>query len=57
MSFFWKGKDINTLQLSREEALEVVQAGRGYELVAAMAKDRTAQLKTLEQRLIRKQTR
>lgn len=45
MSFFWKGKDINTLQLSRQEALEVVQAGRGYELVAAMAKDRTTQLR------------
>ncbi len=57
MSFFWKGKDINTLQLSREEALEVVQSGRGYELVAAMAKDRTAQLKTLEQRLTRNHSR
>lgn len=48
MSFFWKGRNINTLQLSRQEVLEVVQTGRGYELVAAMAKDRTAQLKKLQ---------
>ena len=47
MSFFWKGKEVNTLQLTRKEVLRIVQAGRGYELVAAMAKDRTAHLKTL----------
>ena len=48
MSFFWQGKEVNTLQLTRNEVLRIVHAGRGHELVAAMAKDRTAQLKTLE---------
>ena len=48
MSFFWHGKEVNTLQLTRNEVLRIVHAGRGHELVAAMAEDRTAQLKTLE---------
>ena len=48
MSFFWKGKPVNTLQLTNKDRLEIVRAGLGSELIVAMVKDRAAQLKKLQ---------
>ena len=48
MSFFWKGKHVNTLQLTNKDRLEIVRAGLGSELIVAMVKDRAAQLKKLQ---------
>ena len=48
MSFFWEGKEVNTLQLTNKDRLEIVRAGLGSELIATMVKERAAQLKTLE---------
>lgn len=44
MSFFWKGKPVNTLQLTNKDRLEIVRAGLGSELIVAMVKDRAAQV-------------
>ena len=51
MSFFWKGKPVNTLQLTNKDRLKIVRAGLGSELVAAMIKDRAAQIKELKETL------
>lgn len=47
MSFVWRGKTLK--QIRPNDWLAIIRDGRGHELVAAMAKDRTAQLKKLQE--------
>ena len=47
MSFVWRGKTLK--QIRPNDWLAIIRDGRVDELVAAMAKDRTAQLKKLQE--------